>query len=293
MTDHPAASRHSTQSSLQEPLLTAAVWTAAALVALVFAAILGDLVWQGMARLSWSFLFSEPVNSGRNGGINSILASTLLILAVALVTAVPLGIATAAWLSEYTQVGGRLGRYVRLSLDVLAGVPSIVFGLFGNAFFCQFLGLGFSILAGGLTLACMMLPILIRTTEAGLSAVPDRWRQGAAALGMTRASLLWHVLLPSAAPAIAAGLVLGIGRAAAETAALIFTSGYVDRMPGSLMDSGRALAVHIYDLSMNVTGGDPSAYASALVLIGVVMAANAVALLMSDRWLARRVSRLT
>lgn len=292
MSESFASSRQGTQARLQEPLLTAAVWAAAVVVALVFAAILGDLVWQGMTRLSWSFLFAEPVNSGRSGGINSILVSTVSILVVALATAVPLGIATAAWLSEYTQVGGRLGRYVRLSLDVLAGVPSIVFGLFGNAFFCQFLGLGFSILAGGLTLACMMLPILIRTTEAGLSAVPDRWRQGAAALGMTRASLLWHVLLPSAAPAIAAGLVLGIGRAAAETAALIFTSGYVDRMPGSLMDSGRALAVHIYDLSMNVTGGDPSAYASALVLIGVVMVANAVALLMSDRWLARRVSRL-
>lgn len=277
----------------QDRVLAAAVWAAAGIVMLTFAAILGDLIWHGVGRLSWSFVFSEPSNSGRSGGINSILVSTLLILAVALVSAVPVGIATAAWLSEYTLTGGRFGRYVRLSLDVLAGVPSIVFGLFGNAFFSVFLGFGFSILAGGLTLACMMLPILIRTTEAGLSAVPNAWRRGAAALGMSRASVLWHVLLPAASPAIAAGLVLGIGRAAAETAALIFTSGYVDRMPDTVLDSGRALAVHIYDLSMNVTGGDQSAYASALVLIALVMVANAVALFLSDRWLARRVSRHT
>ncbi len=274
-------------------VLAAAVWAAALIVTLAFAAILGDLIWHGVGRLSWSFVFAEPLNSGRSGGINSILVSTLLILAVALISAVPLGIATAAWLSEYTLTGGRFARYVRLSLDVLAGVPSIVFGLFGNAFFSVFLGLGFSILAGGLTLACMMLPILIRTTEAGLSAVPNEWRRGAAALGMTGASMLWHVLLPAASPAIAAGLVLGIGRAAAETAALIFTSGYVDRMPNNLLDSGRALAVHIYDLSMNVTGGDQSAYASALVLIALVMVANGVALFLSDRWLARRISRHT
>ncbi len=270
--------------------LTVAVWAAAALVLAVFAAVLGDLLWHGYERLSWSFLVTEPTHSGRRGGIASVLVSTVLILAVALACAVPLGVAAAVWLAEYTRAGGRLGRAVRLSLDVLAGVPSIVFGLFGNAFFSVVLGLGFSILSGGLTLACMVLPILIRTTEAGLAAVPDDWRRGAAALGMSRASILWAVLLPTAAPAIAAGLVLGIGRASAETAALVFTSGYVDRMPGALTDSGRALAVHIFDLSMNVTGGDASAYASAVVLIGLVMGANTVALFLSDRWLARRVT---
>lgn len=177
-----------------------------------------------------------------------------------------------------------------LSLDVLAGVPSIVFGLFGNAFFSVFLGMGFSILAGGLTLACMILPIFIRTSEVGLAAVSNDWRHGAAALGMSRASVLWHILLPAAAPAVAAGLMLGIGRATAETAALIFTSGYVDRMPESLTDSGRALAVHIYDLSMNVSGGDGAAYASALVLIVLIVLVNMAALALSDCWLNRRIS---
>lgn len=271
-------------------LFTCAIWSAAALLTCIFLILLGDLVWQGVAHLSWSFLLSEPTNAGRSGGIAPILVSTLLILLVALAAAIPLGLGAAVWLAEYTRRGGALGHGVGLSLDVLAGVPSIVFGLFGNAFFSVFLGLGFSILAGGLTLACMILPIFIRTSEVGLAAVSIDWRRGAAALGMSRAAALWHILLPSAAPAIGAGLMLGIGRATAETAALIFTSGYVDRMPESPFDSGRALAVHIYDLSMNVSGGDGAAYASALVLIVLIVLINTTALALSDRWLTRRIT---
>jgi phosphate transport system permease protein len=248
------------------------------------------VLWHGVSRLSPSFLLAAPDNAGRAGGIGPILVSTLLILAVAIVVALPAGVGAAVWLAEYARRGSRLAVTLRTSFEVLAGVPSIVFGLFGYAFFSLYLGLGFSILSGGLTLACMILPILVSTSEAGLSAVDEDWRRGAAALGMTRAGAVFHVLLPAAAPSISAGLLLGIGRATAETAALIFTSGYVDRMPGSLLDSGRALAVHIYDLSMNVTGGDASAYASAVVLIVLILAVNALALWLSDRWLSRRIS---
>ena len=275
---------------MSDRAFTYGIWAAALLVSATFLWLLGDLVWHGVPHLSWSFLVSEPMNAGRAGGIAPILVSTVLILAVALVAVVPLGLGAAVWLAEYTRRGGVSGQSIRLSLDVLAGVPSIVFGLFGYAFFCVFLGLGFSILSGGLTLACMILPIFIRTSEAGLAAVTDEWRHGAAALGMTRAAALWHILLPASASAIVAGLMLGIGRATAETAALIFTSGYVDRMPESLADSGRALAVHIYDLTMNVSGGDGAAYASALVLIVLIVAINIGALSLSDRWLTRRIT---
>lgn len=275
---------------MSDRVFTHAIWGAVLLVVCVFFWLLGDLVWHGMAHLSWQFLVSAPSNAGRAGGIAPILVSTLLILAVAMAAAIPLGLGAAVWLAEYAQHKVALGRTVRLSLDVLAGVPSIVFGLFGNAFFSMFLGLGFSILSGGLTLACMILPIFIRTSEAGLSSVGEDWRQSAAALGMTRATALWHILLPAAAPAIAAGLMLGMGRATAETAALIFTSGYVDRMPDSLSDSGRSLAVHIYDLSMNVTGGDAAAYASALVLVLLIVAINSSAFALSDRWMSRRIT---
>ncbi len=275
---------------MTDRIFTGVVWLGAGVMTALFLWLLGDLLWQGASHLSGSFLLSDPADSGRSGGIASILVSTLLILAVALMAAIPLGLMSAVWLTEYTRRDSTLGAAVRLSLDVLAGVPSIVFGLFGNAFFSVYLGLGFSIVSGGLTLACMILPIFIRTSEAGLSAVSDDWRRNAAALGMSRASVLWHVLLPAAAPAVASSIMLGVGRATAETAALIFTSGYVDRMPTSLFDSGRALAVHIYDLSMNVTGGDRAAYASALVLIVLIVAINTGALALSDRWLARKVT---
>lgn len=262
---------------------TAAVWLAALAVTAVLTWIVADLVRHGLGQISWSFLVEAPRSAGRAGGIGPILVSTGLILGVCLAVSVPLGVATAALLAEFSTKGA-FGGLVRRSLDILAGVPSIVFGLFGNAFFCVYLGLGFSILSGGLTLACMVLPILIRTVEEGLRAVGDEQRRAAAALGLTKARTLFQVLLPQASPALAAGLVLGIGRALAETAALLFTSGYVDRMPSSLHDSGRALSIHIYDLSMNVAGGESNAYASALVLVVLLLAINGCASWLLERF---------
>ena len=274
----------------RDRIVTAAVWGAALLVLAGFAWLLGDLMLHAAGHLSWSFLVDAPRNAGRAGGIGTVLVSTLLLLGVALVVVLPVGVGTAIWLAEYGPHDGGLRRAVRLSLDTLAGVPSIVFGLFGSAFFSGVLGLGFSIAAGGLTLACMVLPVFVSTAERGLSMVNDDWRTAAAALGMSRASVLWQVLLPAAAPALAAGLMLALGRAAAETAALIFTSGYADRMPESLADSGRSLAVHVYDLAMNVSGGDAAAYASALVLVVLMIVIHLGAQALSERWLGRRVS---
>lgn len=266
------------------------VWMAALVVTLVFAWIIVDLLRGGLQNLSLEFLTQAPANAGREGGIAPILASTGLILAVCLAVSLPLGLATAVFLSEFVPAAGRRGRAIRRSLDILAGVPSIVFGLFGNALFAVYLGLGFSILSGGLTLACMVLPLLIRSIEEGLQAVPQDYRKAAAALGMTRTHTLAHLLLPAAVPGIVVGTVLGVGRAAAETAALIFTSGYVDRMPTSLLDSGRALSVHIFDLSMNVSGGNANAYASALVLLSLLLIINLTASLVGSRWLRRSLS---
>ncbi|HYF01512.1 MAG TPA: phosphate ABC transporter permease PstA [Planctomycetota bacterium] len=268
---------------------TAAVWTAAAGITAVFLWILADIVGQGADRLSWDFLLTLPRNAGRDGGLSSILVSTGLILAVCMAASLPLGIGTAVLLAEVAG-DGVFARIVRRSLDVLAGVPSIVFGLFGNAFFSKVLGMGFSILSGGLTLACMVLPVLIRAAEEGLRSAPAEYRLGAAALGISRTSTLLHLLLPAALPGLMVGFILGLGRAAAETAALIFTSGYVDRMPGSLFDSGRALTVHIYDLSMNVPGGERNAYGAALVLIALLFAINTTAWAWASRWRRRRLS---
>lgn len=278
-------------SDWPDRVATAAMWSVALLVIAVFAWIVGDLLRHGVGHLSWAFLTEAPRDAGRAGGIAPILVSTALILGVCLAVSVPIGVGTAILLAEFSPRGGWFGPVVRRSLDILAGVPSIVFGLFGNAFFSLYLGMGFSILSGGLTLACMVLPILIRSSEAGLRSVPDDYRRAGAALGISQAATIWRIVLPAATPGVLVGLILGIGRAMAETAALLFTSGYVDRMPGSLMDSGRALSVHIYDLAMNVPGGTGAAYASAFVLIALLVAINLVTSWLADRWLQRRVTR--
>ncbi len=269
---------------IKDSLLLSVLWAACALVLLMLLWLVYDVVRLGAGQMSWSYFTNLPSDAGRQGGISSILVSTLAIVSLALLVVVPLGLASAVYLSEYSGVGART---VRFAIEGLAGVPSIVFGLFGSAFFCVYLGFGFSILSGALTLSCMMLPMLISTCEAGLRALPTEWRRDAAALGVTRSALVWQVLLPAASPALVAGIMLALGRAFAETAALVFTSGYVDRMPESAWDSGRSLAVHVYDLSMNVAGGDRAAYAAACTLLVLVVFINVVANMLYHYWKQR------
>ncbi|MBE9153329.1 phosphate ABC transporter permease PstA [Cyanobium sp. LEGE 06113] len=269
---------------MAERLVAALCGAVAVAVSALFAWVLADLLHQGLPELSLGFLLEAPRDAGRAGGIAPVIVATLLILLVCLAASLPIGLGTAVLLAEVSRGRNRFARAVRASLDVLAGVPSIVFGLFGNAMFSLWLGLGFSILSGGLTLACMVLPVLIRSCEQGLRAVPHDYRQAAAALGLSWGSTLRLVILPSAAQGLAVGLVLGLGRALAETAALLFTSGYVDRMPSSLLDSGRALSVHIYDLAMNVPGGEARACATAVVLVALLLLCNGLTMLLATRW---------
>ncbi len=271
-------------NSVKERLVTGAMWTTAGIIALFFLALLSDLIWHGWSLLSFQFLLSAPENAGRGGGIFPMIVSTILIVGVCLTVTLPIGLGTAVFLSEYLGADHFSSQVIPRSLDILAGVPSIVFGLFGNALFCQTLGLGFSILSGGLTLACMVLPIFIRTTEESFRAISQEQRLTAAALGLSKPKIIWTVLLPAALPGVLVGIILGLGRALAETAALVFTSGYVDRMPESLLDSGRALSVHIYDLAMNVAGGNSHAYATALFLVCALFTINALATWTANRW---------
>lgn len=277
---------------VKERIATGMVWAAAALIVGVLGWVLVDIFLKGVSELSWSYLWGDMEDAGRSGGIFPIIISTLAILMVTLVVSIPLSLATAIALTEHTRDLSRGGRMVRRSLDVLAAVPSIIFGLFGNAFFCIALGMGYSIWSGGLTLACMALPIMIRTTEQAIRAVPDEYRYASAALGISRSTTLFRIILPAAAPGLAAGLVLGIGRALAETAALIFTSGYVTRMPESLSDSGRALSVHIYDLAMNVPGGNAKSSAAAVVLVTLLLLLNMVSALLAN-YVGRQVGTST
>lgn len=255
-----------TQAAIQVAFDTS-VWAAAALVIGLLLAIVVHVFWAGLAQIDWTFLTANPLKGGKAGGIAPFLVSTAAVTGIALAVALPLGTGIALLITEYLARDSRTGRSIRMSLAVLAAVPSIIFGLIGNVLFCEWLGLGFSLLAGGLTLAGMVMPIIACVVEQALRGIPFTIRTGAHALGLPAYRVVLRVILPVALPGIIGGVALGFGRAVAESAALIFTSGYVDRMPGSWLDSGRTLAVHILDLSMNVPGGDARAHATAVVLL--------------------------
>lgn len=247
---------------------------ASVMVSAVACWLLVTLVIEGAPELSFHFLIGAPERSGLAGGIGSVLVSTLLILAVCLAVVIPLGLGCALFLTEVVPPASPLAKLMGYCLDVLSGVPSIVYALFGYQLFAVSLGLGFSILSGGLTLACMALPLMVRVSQQALLGVPRSLVEAGHALSLSRAGMLARVVLPEARHGIAAATVLSTGRALAETAVLLFTAGYVLRMPGSLLDSGRALSVHIYDLAMHVPGGQGRAAASALVLVALIVLIN-------------------
>lgn len=232
-----------------------------------FIGLLWGLLRHGLPQLSVDYLVLPVANAGREGGVGPLILSTLMLLGTALAVSLPLGLGTALLVSEYAPAHTVTGRALRAALDVLSGVPSIVFGLFGMAFFSEALGLGWSIASGGLTLACMVLPLFVRTVEASLSGADPELRLGARSLGLGRLGFAVKVLLPEAGPAVAAGMILSIGRAMAETAAVMFTAGASVNWPGGLGDPGRALAYHVYLLSIEIPGGGNRAAAASTLLV--------------------------
>ena len=265
-------------------------WLIGLFLVLVLFFILGDIIFISMDKISLDFMIESPSSAGRAGGIFPIIISTLLILLVAIIVTFPIGLASALYLSEYGLKKNRYVKIVRKAVEILSSVPSIVYGLFGNALFSIYFGLGFSILSGGLTLALMSLPLFITTVEKGLSSVPTKYRLVGMSLNMSRFTMVMTIFIPYALPSIIVGLILSIGRSLAETAALIFTSGYVDRMPESVFDSGRSLSIHIYDLSMNVPGGDTNAYKTSFVLIMLILLLNSSTSFLLGGWYKKRIA---
>lgn len=248
--------------------------------------ILWDLISAGITKIELSFFVENP-NEIDGGGIFSVLVSTFWILVIAIGSTLPIAISTAIWLNQSPQKRTRIRSIVRISLDVLAGVPSVVFGLAGQLFFCQFLAMGYSILAGGLTLACMILPLMTRVFEDSFRSIPSDYLVAAKNLGLSKATTVFRILLPQAFGGIVVGTLLALCRAVSETAALLFTSGSVYRTPTSLFDSGRTLSVHVYELAMN-PGGDSGANATALVLIVLVLATSGFASFLTFLWRRRQ-----
>lgn len=257
--------------------------TLVTLVVLVY--IIVFVLRRGIPVLTVDFLFSQPKDMGRAGGIFPTLVGSVLLPVMALLIAVPLGVGTAVFLTEYTRET-RVTRAIRFGTDCLAGIPSIIFGLFGFIFFVTILRLGWSLLSGSLTLALMVLPTIIRTSEEAIRAVPQAYREASFSLGATRWRTVLKVVLPNALPGIVTGVMLAIGRSIGETAAVIFTAGSSLRLPASAFDSCRTMSVHFYILAREGIS-NTNAYGTAAVLVLAVLAVNLTAYWLMHRFLSR------
>ena len=268
-----------------QKIAMAGIWGGGVITLLLLIIIIGYVLIQGLPGINWEFLTTNPKGGlSGEGGILSTVVSTLYLIGVTLVLLVPIGIGSAIYLSEYAPKN-RLTRIIRYGIETLAGIPSIIFGLFGYALFVTVLSFNFSILSGALTLVCLLLPTMITTTEEALKAVSYSYREAALALGTTRWQMISRIVLPSAMPGIVTAVILCIGRAIGETACLYVTMGGSAAMPSSLLEGGRTLSLHVYYLAMETNAMD-KAMATAAVLIIIIILINAL-----TNWLARRFQK--
>jgi phosphate transport system permease protein len=250
----------------------------------VIAFIILKIIWNGLPAVNWEFLTAMPRRGGIEGGILSAIVGTLCLVLGTIAIAFPLGIAAAIYLSEYA-TQGRFTKIVRLAIITLAGVPSIVFGLFGLGLFVIFLGFGASILSGCLTLACMVLPTIIVAGEEALRAVPQSFREASLALGATKWQTIYRNVLPYSISGMLTGAILGIGRAAGETAPILLTVAafYLPKLPRSIFDQVMALPYHLYVLATQFPDPEralPMQYGTAFVLLVLVLGVSLVAILL-------------
>lgn len=257
--------------------------------------IVGVLVWillfliiQGSKVISWDFLTSFPTEGMTEGGILPAIVGTLCLVAGSIIIAFPIGVASGIYINEYAK-DNWITRFIRIMTNNLSSIPSIVFGLFGMALFVNTLGFGDSIIAGSLTLGLLVLPVVIRTTEEALKAIPDSYRDGSRALGATKLQTVGRITLPMAMPNIVTGLIIAVGRVSGETAPILFTAAayFLPKLPSSIFDQVMALPYHLYVLTTsgtNIEAARPMAYGTALVLIIIVLIINLIANLLRNHF---------
>ena len=258
----------------KENILKFLIYLSAIFTVGTLAIIVGYIFAKGAGKLNLHFLISDYSSSG-DGGILPMIVSTVYMVGVSIAIATPIGILAAIYMQEYAKQG-KLVKAIRFATESLAGIPSIIYGLFGGIFFVVVLNLKYSILSGALTVAIIILPVIIRTTEEALKTVPDGYREASLALGSTKFQTLYKVVLPSAIPGILSGVILSVGRVIGESAAVLLTAGTVAQMPGSIFDSARNLTVHAYLLTKE-KGDIASAASIGIVLIFIVLLLNTVA----------------
>jgi len=262
------------------------------LIALALGGILLYIIINGIGAISWEFITKPPTNSMTKGGIMPALLGTVYLTLGAIAVGLPLGIISAIYLTEYARQG-LVVRIIRIGINCLAGVPSVVFGLFGLGFFVVFLNFGSSILAGSLTLGFLILPTIIGASEEALKAVPQTFREASLALGVSKWQTTLRIVLPAALPGIMTGSILGIGRAAGETAPIMFTAAafFTAKLPSSIFDEVMALPYHIYVLATagtNIEQTRPLQYGTVLVLVALVLGIDLIAIVIRSRMRKRK-----
>lgn len=243
--------------------------------------IIGYVMIRGLGSINWEFLTEDPRLMGKEGGIFPIIIGTVYVTGLAVLISAPIGIAAAVYFNEYAKPG-RIIDIIRMFTEILAGIPSIVFGLFGFAFFVVFMGMGWSVLSGALSLSLMILPTLVRSTEESLKTVPMSYREGSLSLGATKLKTTTKIILPCCKKGILSGLILSIGRAIGETAVIMLTVGGALKLPLSIFDSARTMSVHMYILTAEGISEEKS-YATAALLIIVVLVINGLANIISSK----------
>jgi phosphate transport system permease protein len=263
------------------------IWGGGFITVLILLVVIGYVLIQGIPGLSIDFLTTPPQGGlSAEGGISTVIVSTLYLIAVTIVILVPVGLGAAIYLAEYAPKN-KLTSIIRYGVETLAGVASIIFGLFGFALFVTVLHFNFSILSGALTLVCLLLPTIIRTSEEAIKSVPYGYREAALALGTTRWQMISRVIIPAALPGIVTAIILCVGRAIEETACLYVTLGGSAAMPSSLLSGGRTLSLHVFYLAMDTNAPD-KAMTTAAVLIIIIILINGL-----TNWLSQQFQKRT
>lgn len=260
-------------------VLVSAFLTFGVLLYLILYIVVQGLPYIKLSTFAWEY-------TTENASVTPAIINTVVITLLSLLFATPLGIFSAIYLVEYAKKKSRFIEVIRITTVTLAGIPSIIYGLFGMLFFVISCGFGFSLLSGSLTLTIMILPLIIRTTEEALLAVPDSYREGSYGLGAGKLRTIFHIVLPAAIPGILAGIILSVGRIVGETAALVYTAGTVAQLPSSVMGSGRSLAIHMFTLANEGLYMD-QAYATAVILLLLVVSINGL-----SYYLAKKLVRV-
>jgi phosphate transport system permease protein len=270
---------------LTDRLATLGIKAQAFGVLAILVAILAIIFLKGLPNLSLEFIFSSPMDMGRQGGVFPTIIGTILLVIFSILLAAPLGLGTAIFLTEYTKES-LFTKAIRFGVESLAGIPSIIYGLFGFIFFVVKLHMGWSVLSGVLTMTIMLLPTVIRTSEEAIKAVPRNLRLVSYSLSATKWETVTKVVLPSAIPGILTGIMLSVGRAVGETASVIFTMGTSLRLPSSIMESGRTMAVHFYILAREGISME-KAYGTALILVVSILVVDVLAYYVMHRFISR------